>query len=153
MEVRKVINQDIEGLKTVVDSSGLFPSEYLEGMISDYLDNSETEDIWFTATENDENLAVGHCAPEKFTEDTYNLYAIGVLDNHQGKGIGKEMMSYIERFLLKQSGRVLIVETSSSDQFKLTRKFYQDLGYNHEATIRDFWQEGEDKVIFWKKLD
>ena len=152
MAVRKVIQQDVEGLRKVVDSSGLFPSEYLGEMISDYFDNPETQDTWFTKVEGGENLAVGYCAPEKFTEGTYNLYAIGVLQEHQGKGIGREMMRYLEDFLRQKSGRVLIVETSGDQQFHLTRKFYQDLGYHREATIRDFWQEGEDKVIFRKKI-
>ena len=62
------------------------------------------------------------------------------------------MMEYIEQILKKKSVNILLVETSSDDQFKLTRKFYTDLNYTHEATIRDFWKEGEDKVIFWKKL-
>ena len=146
------MQQDSEGLKNVLNTSGLFPSAYLEEMISDYFDNPETEDIWLTKAEGDKNLAVGYCAPEKFTEGTYNLYAIGVLLEQQGKGIGREMMLYLERLLIDKSARVLLIETSSEEQFHLTRKFYRDLGYVHEATIRDFWQEGEDKVIFWKKL-
>ncbi|MBV6646536.1 MAG: GNAT family N-acetyltransferase [Cyclobacteriaceae bacterium] len=152
MIVRKVTKQDIPGLKEVLDSSGLFPSEHLDEMISNYLDNPDHEDIWFTTVEGDTNLAIGYCAPETFTEGTYNLYAIGVLKEQQGKGIGKGMMGYIENQLKERSTRVLIVETSSSDEFKLTRKFYRDLGYHHEATIRDFWQEGENKEVFWKKL-
>ncbi len=152
MAIRKVKEADLEGLKEVVDSSDLFPSEYLEEMISDYLNNPENEEVWLTKVENDKSVGIAYCAPEKFTEGTYNLYAIGVLKELQGKGIGREMMQSIEEILRGVSARVLIVETSSDNQFRLTRKFYKDLGYNHEATIRDFWQEGEDKVIFWKKL-
>ncbi|MDW3195493.1 MAG: GNAT family N-acetyltransferase [Cytophagales bacterium] len=152
MAIRKVEKQDIKQLKTVVDSSGLFPSEYLEGMMSDYLTNEATDDIWFTKKQNGEIVAIGYCTPEKFTEGTYNLLAIGVLKERQGQGIGIEMMNYIERILKEQSIRLLIVETSGTDEFELTRKFYLKLGYNLEATIRDFWTEGDDKVIFWKKL-
>lgn len=34
----------------------------------------------------------------------------------------------------------------------LTRKFYQQLGYEKEAVIRDFWDTGDDKVTFRKVL-
>ena len=139
-------------LKEVVDSSGLFPSEYLEEMMSDYFENEATKDIWFTKVQADKPVAIGYCAPEKFTKGTYNLLAIGVLKSLQGQGIGRAMMTFIEEELRKQLNRVLIVETSGATTFELTRKFYLDLGYTQEATIRDFWQEGEDKVIFWKKL-
>ena len=153
MAVRKAEKRDINQLKAIVDSSGLFPSEYLEEMMSDYLENEATQDIWFTKEQDNKVVAVGYCEPEKFTEGTYNLLAIGVLKELQGQGIGREMMTYIEQVLKEQSVRVLIVETSSADAFELTRKFYQDLGYHHEATIREFWAEGDDKVIFWKKLN
>jgi len=75
-QIRKVKREDIEYLKNVLDSIELFPSGMLEEMISDYLDNSNTQDIWFTATQNDEPVSIGYCAPEKLTEGTFNLYAI-----------------------------------------------------------------------------
>ncbi|WP_407522434.1 N-acetyltransferase [Lacibacter sp. MH-610] len=151
-KIRKVQNEDIPGLKEVLDSSELFPSEYLEDMISDYFTNQETTDIWFTYIHNNRPVALGYCAPEKLTNGTYNLYAIAVRKELQGQGIGQKMMDYIEKLLAENGKRVLIVETSSTDHYSLTRKFYNKLGYRQEAVIKDFWNDGEDKVIFWKKL-
>lgn len=150
--IRKVQIQDLIGLKEVLDSSELFPSEYLDDMISDYFNNAETEDIWFTCIENNQPIAIGYCAPEKLTNGTYNLYAIAVRKEFQGQRIGHKMMHFIEDLLLKNGKRVLIVETSSIEHYALTRKFYDKLGYRQEAVIKDFWDDGEDKVIFWKKL-
>lgn len=152
MAIRKVLKQDVAQLKVVVDSCGLFPSEYLEDMLTDYFENEASQDLWYTTDHGGRPVGIAYCAPEKFTDGTYNLLAIGVLNELQGQGIGKEMMTYIEQELVTRSNRILIVETSGSSEFELTRKFYGKLGYVREATIRDFWQEGEDKVIFWKKL-
>jgi ribosomal protein S18 acetylase RimI-like enzyme len=151
--IRKVQEQDVSGLKEVLDSSGLFPSAYLDEMISDYLSNETSGDIWFTCLDHDLPIALGYCAPEKLTNGTYNLYALAVRKEFQGQGIGQRMMSFIEVLLASQGSRILIVETSSLEQYALTRKFYQKLGYRQEAVLRDFWNEGEDKVIFWKKLN
>ena len=150
-EIRPTSKQDLNGLKEVLDSSELFPSEYLDDMIADYFDNPNSEDIWFTAIMDGDVVGLGYCAPEKFTEGTYNLYAIGLRKEYQGKGIGKRMMHYIEDRLQQAGHRILIVETSGTPQFELTRKFYLQCNYNKEAVIRDFWSEGDDKVIFWKR--
>lgn len=151
--VRKIVKDDVEHLKSVLNSIELFPAEMLEEMISDYFDNPDTQDFWFTATENNIPVSIGYCAPQKLTDGTFNLYAIGVRSDIQGKGIGNKMMKYLEDQLRIQGHRILIVETSGTDDFELTRKFYEKLNYNKEAVIRDFWREGDDKVIYWKKLN
>ncbi len=152
-EIRAVTRNDIEGLKDVLNSIELFPSEMLDDMISDYLNNPESDEIWFLALENDLPISIGFCAPEKLTEGTYNLYAIGVREDIQGKGIGSKMMTYLENRLIEKEARILIVETSGTDDFELTRRFYENLNYSREAVIRDFWKDGDDKVIYWKKLN
>ena len=151
-KIRAVTTSDIDGLKKVVDSSGLFPSEYLDEMISDYFNNSDTQDIWFTCLADDKPVAIGYCVPEKFTDGTYNLLAIGVAEESQRKGIASEMMKYIEQLLKDKDARILIVETSSDDAQIGARHFYKQIGYTQEAVIRDFWKDGEDKIVFWKKL-
>ena len=151
-KIREVIHSDLDSLKIVLDSCGLFPSEYLDDMISDYFHNLDTNEIWFTYVENDSPISIGYCIPEKSTSGTYNLLAIGVSENHQRKGVAVEMMNFIEQKLKTIGARVLIVETSSDDAQIGARNLYQKLGYNQEAVIRDFWNEGEDKIVYWKKL-
>ena len=151
-KIRPISKSDIDGLKKVVDSSELFPSEYLDEMISDYLNNPETQDIWFTNIDDNKPTAIGYCIPEKLTNGTYNLLAIGVSQDSQRRGIATEMMSYIEQQLKQIDGRILIVETSSDDAQIGARKFYDKIGYTQMAVIKDFWNDGEDKIVFWKKL-
>lgn len=154
INIRKIVREDIADLKAVLDSIELFPSEMLEDMISDYFENKDSEHIWFTASGDDRKpISIAYCAPEKLTEGTYNLYAIGVKKSIQGKGVGTKMMQYIEELLRNQGHRILIVETSGTAEMNLTRQFYEQLHYTKEAVIRDFWSEGDDKVVYWKKLN
>jgi ribosomal protein S18 acetylase RimI-like enzyme len=150
--IRAVYKGDFEELKTVIETSGLFPPDLLEGMLSDFFTNPETQDIWLTKLINEKPVAIAYCAPERLTAGTYNLYLIAVLKDFQGKGIGGELMNYIETLLKSEGNRVLLVETSGLPEFELTRKFYDNCSYTREAVIRDFYNEGEDKVVFWKKL-
>lgn len=151
-KIRNVTRADISDLKIVLDSSGLFPAEYLEGMIDDYFNNAETKDIWFTYMDDSTPVAIGYCVPEKLTDGTYNLLAIGVMKDPQRRGIATEMMDYIEQWLRQNGGRILIVETSTDDAQTAARNFYKKISYIQEAVIRDFWRNGEDKIVFWKRL-
>ena len=151
-QIRPVTTTDVDELKIVLDSCELFPSEYLDEMISDYFNNAETEDIWFTFLIDEKPIAIGYCIPEKLTEGTYNLLAIGVSQNAQRKGVASAMMEYIEQQLKRKNGRLLLVETSSDEAQIAARKLYQKIGYKQVAMIDDFWKDGEDKIVFLKHL-
>lgn len=150
--IREITAGDISALQNVLKSIDLFPPEILPSMISDYLQNPVTEHLWHTYILNDVPIALTYCAPEMLTEGTYNLYAIGVSKKHQGNGIGKAMLTFLEEVLRNQGSRILIIETSGAIEMGPVRKLYEASGYHLEATLRDFWQEGEDKVIYQKYL-
>jgi len=151
-EIRKVKASDIPQLKSVLDSSELFPSHMLDDMINDYLHNIKSTDLWFTTVIGEKPISLAYCAPEKMTVGTYNLLAIAVSKDFQGQGIGKLMMEYIEHLLARKENRILIVETSGKPEFELTRKFYEKCHYTQQAIIPEFYNRGDDKIIFWKKL-
>ena len=56
----------------------------------------------------------------------------------------------MERALAKE--RLLLVETSGTDGFEASRRFYERCGYEVDAVIRDYWAPGDDKVVFRRLL-
>lgn len=149
--IRKVLREDLPALKAVIDTSGLFPSEFLDDMITSYFHEDNNTECWFTYVEK-EPIAVAYFAPERLTSGTYNLYLIAVHADYQGKSIGKSLMAFIEQFLKERGERILLVETSGLPSFERTRAFYFNNGYIQEACIREFYAAGEDKIVFWKAL-
>ncbi len=151
-EIRKAIHGDKEAIKQVLESTGLFPALELDSMMDDYLNNINTAEIWFCCLSKNVPVAFGYCVPEKLTDGTYNLLAIAVDADLQGTGIGSAMMQWIEYYLRIGGNRILIVETSGDEAYEMTRRFYTKIGYQNVATIKDFWKEGEDKIIYYKKV-
>ena len=151
--IRAIKKGDLDDLKIVIETSELFPPDLLDDMVSDFFANPTTHDIWLTSVVNDRPIAIAYCAPERLTDGTYNLYLIAVHKDLQGTGIGGQLMRYVEHLLQSKGKRILLVETSGLPEFELTRKFYDKCGYTREAVIRDFYRNGEDKVVFWKKLN
>ena len=62
------------------------------------------------------------------------------------------MMRYLANRLRAGGERVLLVETMGTPAFERTRAFYRANGYAEEARIREFYEPGGDKVVFWKRL-
>jgi len=151
LKIRSVRSDDLPSLIDVVDTSGLFPGQILTDMIGSNLSDENSQHHWLTY-EMGKPIAVAYFAPEEMTSGTWNLYLIAVHKDHQGSGIGAQLMNHVESFLKSKGERILIVETSDLEEFKLTRKFYDGLNYGREAHIRDFYGEGEGKVVFLKKL-
>jgi ribosomal protein S18 acetylase RimI-like enzyme len=152
IEIRSVQKSDLQDLKLVIETSGLFPPDLLDEMLEDFFTNEKSEHIWLTSVANGNPIAVSFCAPERLTEGTYNLYLIAVHKNWQRRKIGGQLVNHIEQLLLSRGNRILLVETSGLPEFDLTRRFYDKCGYTREAIIRDFYRKGEDKVVFWKAL-
>lgn len=137
IDIRAVVKADIEDLKVVLNSIELFPAEMLEDMIADYLNNSESQDIQLTACIDNKPIAIAYCTPEKLTEGKHNLFAIGIINDIQGKDIGSLMMNHLEDGLKNLGARILIGDNSGTDQFKAARNFYKKLNYTQVATIKD----------------
>ncbi len=151
ISIRPVEAQDVPQIAAIVAATGLFPEEMLPEMIAGYLDGTK-RDIWFLCRAGEAMVAFGFCEPERMTEGTWNLLAIAVSPERQGAGIGSAMLRYLEERLTEQGERILLVETMGTPEFDATRTFYRKNGFTEEARIREFYEAGADKVVFWKHL-
>jgi ribosomal protein S18 acetylase RimI-like enzyme len=102
--------------------------------------------------ENDRVLGYSCYGPRALTDRTYDLYWIAVDPNPRGGGVGRRLLTATEEAIHTLGGRLLIVETSGMDKYEPTRGFYHATGYLHEATLKDFYKDGDDLVIFTKRL-
>jgi hypothetical protein len=46
----------------------------------------------------------------------------------------------------------MLIETSSLPRYEPTRRFYLKHGYEPAAVLRDFYADGDDPVVFGKRL-
>lgn len=152
MAIRPTTGGDGAALKGVVDATQLFPSDMLDAMIAPFLSASGVEDLWLTALDAGEPIGFCYAAPEAMTDRVWNLAAIAIHPQHQGRGFGAALLAALESALRARGARLMIVDTSGQAAFAPTRAFYRKNGYAEEARIRDFWAEGDDKITFWKPL-
>ncbi|WP_395375353.1 GNAT family N-acetyltransferase [Marinicella sp. W31] len=150
LSIRALRRQDLPAIKTIIDENQLFPSEFMDSMAQSYLDDTSQE-VWFVA-HTDHLVGVAYCAPERMTDETWNLLLIAVKPDHHGLGIGKQLVLHVEAYLKTVRGRLLLVETSGLPQYFKTRGFYPQCGFSQVACIPEYYAKNEDKVVFWKLL-
>lgn len=90
--------------------------------------------------------------PRDLTEGVFDLYWIAVDPNAHRGGVGRILLNASEEAVRKAGGRMLIAETSGTPLYDPTRAFYLGMGYTAEANIKDFYKQGDDLVIFVKRL-
>ncbi|CAK7032447.1 MAG: hypothetical protein DESF_01364 [Desulfovibrio sp.] len=151
--VRSVQPADMQSLLSLAESLDLFTSAEIEEIkerLCHYL-SGNTECIWLAFEENGLEGAV-YCAPEPMTKGTWNALMLLVREDAQGRGRGSELMQAVEKQLKTQKARLLIVETSGTEGFEQAQRFYGKNGFMKVAQIPDFYDSGDDKIVFAKRL-
>lgn len=90
--------------------------------------------------------------PTPKSQGVFDLYWIAVDPRQQGQGYGQLMLRFVENEVRRQSGRMLLIETSSKQSYAPTLRFYQRAGYDEISRIKDFYRIEDDKVVFCKHL-
>lgn len=141
-------------LEQLTRDTGLFREEEVATAV-ELLDESlgGDEDYRFLGAFDDERLVGYACwGPTPGTEGTSDLYWIVVDHERQGRGIGSQLLMEVERRLMADGSRLVVVETSSRSDYRPTRGFYEARGYTRAATIPAYYAPGDDLVIYTKDL-
>jgi len=141
-------------LEQLTRGTGLFREEEVATAV-ELLDESlaGNDDYQFVGAFDGAELVGYACwGPTPGTEGTHDLYWIVVSREHQGQGIGTQLLAEVEQRLTTHDARLIVVETSSRDDYAATRRFYEARGYTRAATIPGYYAPGDDLVIYTKDL-
>lgn len=154
--IRPTTQADTPHLLKLTEGTGVFkPHEIvaLNEVLSDYHAGAHQEGhVAVTFEEHGKILGYAYYAPAAMTDRTWYLYWIAVTRDIQAKGIGGKLLRHVEKDIHKRKGRVLFIETSSLPHYELTRKFYLKHGYEVTGILLDYYSDGDDMVVFRKKL-
>jgi len=107
----------------------------------------------YGAFDGDGNLAGYICfGPVPMDDDCYDLYWVAVDEKFSRKGIGEKLLGFMEECVSRERARCIYVETSSTAPYQAARSFYEKHGYQLVCSLKDFYREGDHKMIFMKKV-
>jgi ribosomal protein S18 acetylase RimI-like enzyme len=105
-----------------------------------------------TADQDGALVGFAYFAPAAMTDRTWYLYWIAVAKQLHRRGLGSSILGACEVAIADLNGRLLLIETSSLPHYQPTRDFYLRHGYRQIAAMSDYYADGDDMVVFGKRL-
>jgi GNAT superfamily N-acetyltransferase len=76
-----------------------------------------------------------------------------VLPEARRHGVATALSEEIERQLIARGCRKAYLDIGNAERQAAAIAFHRSQGYEQEGALRDFWAEGEDFLVFGKRLD
>lgn len=154
--IRKLIRDDREQIQSILIDTHHFNDDEIKvaiELIDVYLNDAKQTDYIIYTYENDGKAAGYICYGKRpLTDWTYDLYWIAVDPNIHGKGLGSQLVKFMEDDLSGSGGKIILIETSGKAEYENERKFYVKNGYEVQTIIKDFYRRGDDLFIYRKYL-
>ena len=152
---RTITEADIPAITRVATDCGLFTDDQLalvHQMVTSALEDTSSGAPFWLVPDEAEVEAIAYVEPERMTDGTWNIQLIAVSPDSQRSGIGRRLLADVEQHLSGRGARVVLVETSGTEDFDYVRAFYASSGFTEEARIREFYAAGVDKITYRKSL-
>lgn len=152
---REVKPEDAERVEAIVRSSGFFREDEIAvavELVEERLVKGAESGYAFIFAESGGITAAYSCfGLIPCTLHSYDLYWIATHRDQMNRGIGRRLLIETESEIRKLGGETIYVETSSRDLYAPTRAFYLKNGYIEKARFEDFYDRGDDKVVYVKR--
>ncbi len=150
------VPEDIQSIREIVESAGFFRADEIEIAIElaeERLVKGKSSGYEFLfACQNGKPVAYSCYGLIPCTIKSYDLYWIATHNNYRGMGIGSYLLKLTEQEIADIGGYGIYAETSSRKQYFSTRKFYEKNNYQMKACFENFYDDGDDKVVYVKYL-
>jgi GNAT superfamily N-acetyltransferase len=155
--IRPIEAKDREAVRGLIDGTGAFKPHEVDvamELVDIALTRTGQDDYNpFILEEEDGTVAAYACfGKNPMTKATFDLYWLATRADRMGKGYGRKIVAFVEEEAKRRGGRLLVIETSSKESYGTTREFYLKIGCTLAATLPDYYEEGDDKLIYLKKI-
>ena len=157
LSIQKTSYQEKNDIIALIKSVRVFKDEEIiiaSELFDDAFKNDNVTDYIFFSCHSEDGKLLGFVCfgATHIAKGTFDMYWLVVSPNYQGKGIGTTLTSFAENYIAEQGGRLIIIETSSTQEYDQARAFYIKKKYSELARIREYYKPGDDLVIYGKYL-
>jgi ribosomal protein S18 acetylase RimI-like enzyme len=126
--------------------------ECIQELLDIYATRGDAAGYRFIVARSPQVIGYACFGPTPLTENVWDLYWLAVDPSQQRHGAGRALMVAIEQEIVSEHARMLLIETSSIPEYEAARRFYESCDYRYQAVIHDFYQVGNDMLVFGKRF-
>lgn len=157
MKIRPLLEKDRAKLLSVLIKTRAFTSAEIDvamELIDIVLKDQVQKDYQIDCMVDDQDLAIGYIChgPTPMAQGTFDLYWIAVDPDFQEQGAGSKLVGFLEEGVKARGGRMILADTSTVPQYEKTQRFYVKNGFQQVARIPDYYQPGNDRITFCRRL-
>jgi ribosomal protein S18 acetylase RimI-like enzyme len=90
--------------------------------------------------------------PTSLSRGASDLYWIATASQAQGRGVGGDLFRAVESAVRAAGRWLIVIWTSGRPDYAPARSFYQRMGCELASRIVDFYDRGDDLVVFVRRL-
>jgi ribosomal protein S18 acetylase RimI-like enzyme len=145
--------EDRDAIGEIARRAGVFTEEEEASvfeLFDAHLHSSDSGYEWFTARAGQRVVGFACYGPTPLALGAYDLYWICTDREVQGQGVGRALFSALDSEIRVRKGRLLMIWTSGGKDYLPASKFYERMGCELSARIRDYYKPGEDLIVYVK---
>lgn len=152
MLARAPVAADREAALEALDRCGAFTAEEVQVAI-EMFDEGLKGEYSLLGVDVDGVLRGYVCVGKAWlTQGSWYLYWICVHPAFHGRGVAQLLQRTAEDFVRSSGGERLVLETSGRAQYERSRRFYARAGFEVQGRIADFYERGDDCIIYVRTL-
>ncbi|GAB4373669.1 MAG: hypothetical protein Kow00128_23370 [Deltaproteobacteria bacterium] len=158
--IRPVRPEDREAIRSMIEGTKAFQPHEVEVAMElvdtalAYRHPPGDEDYHAVVLAEEDGTVVSYACFGKnpMTAATWDLYWLATRPDRMGKGYGRAIVRHVEEEVRRRGGRLLVIETSSKESYGGTQAFYEKIGCTLAARIPDYYDRGDDKLVYLIRL-
>ncbi|MGE5613274.1 MAG: GNAT family N-acetyltransferase [Bacillota bacterium] len=152
--IRKAVPEDAPAIQSIMreafkkykEDTGIAGSlEALEETVESIIDDIKNNEVYIALID---NIAVGSVRVRILPDNTAYISRFGVLPKYRNIGVGKSIMSLVDKLLIEKGIRKATLHTAA--KYRDLVRFYYDRGFYIDSTTKD---RGYVRALMVKEYD
>ncbi len=148
-------SSDVDSISYILETSDVFQDNEVDAAVKMAGQNIEwgepdSGSYWVIVEDGKQVVGFVGYGPDPVSPESFYIRFLGVRQEKVKTGIGKLILKIAEKDIAKRGGKHIWAEIPSRSRCRVARIFFDKRGYTAVATLKDYYDEKDDKMIYVK---